>query len=152
MSKYHVQTIFSEFPWLLEHFPQTEMFQDAKVSKIDFPLLCREAGYRNDRLVGEEETKFFLFTQDGSHLGNAHKSRSLLSFIKKGVWTRTVLSAVEALGTDGAKLWYIVEVTTTTLKVYKPMKGFPPSNLLAIELNHRQQVRERSAAQAATQT
>ena len=150
MSKPTVEEVLERFPWLEAQLPHGgQVLEDAKVGKFNYEFLGREAGYRNDTLAGVEEVKIFFFTEEGTHLGNAHKGRPWLSFFTKGTWMRNVREALDVLGPESTEVHFAVEVTAGTLTVYTPLKHLPPSNLLAMELNNREEARQRWAKENA---
>lgn len=150
MSKPTVEEVLERFPWLKAQFPHGgQLLEDAKIEAFNYEFLSREAGYWNDKQSGFRQVNIYLLASDGRRLGTVQKRRPWLSSIISGSWTRTVRQALDVLGPEASEVMYALEDRISTITVYEPLLHYPPSNLLAMELNNREEARQRWAKENA---
>lgn len=138
MSKYHVEEIFRQFPWLKTHFPNGErLFQDGKVGRFDFELLSRKAGYWSADMHGSGHKRIFLFSSDGTLIGNVDPKRPWISYVMEGSWERRVDDALIQLGDVAQEVSFAFEVSTNSFTIYKPLLHYPPHTLIEMVIERR---------------
>ncbi len=132
MSKYHVQAVFEQFPWLKEHLKDYEGLRNATVSRADTKILDFSAGCSEGNVyILLWCSQIFLFSQGGDLVAK-HEGRwyhPLLFF-----WTRfrktTVREMLIKLQTQAHAVSYIVTIDPLGCVVYKSPKGGTIEGLL----------------------
>lgn len=145
MSKFHVDAVFEQFPWLKNYFPDAKhSFTDAKVGKFNLETLDLEAGYWDADQFGSGNPKIFLFSGAGEHISNVHPRRRWSSYILCGSWMRSVGEALLSLGNNLNKVRFAVAVSGSVVTIYTP----PKDRTILDLLNEKQRLRDNKAAQA----
>ncbi len=113
MSKYHVEAIFEQFPWLKDFITShvKENLHDALVQRFIPEFLELEAGYWSEQ-HGSGYIQVFLFSAAGNHIANAHKKKPWFANFRL-YNNRSKLEEV----------CYVVKVNDGILTFYKPPKN-----------------------------
>ncbi len=124
MSKYHIEAIFMQFPWLKDFITShvKEKLHNALVQRFIPEFLELEAGYWSEQ-HGSGYIQVFLFSAAGNHIANAHKKKPWFANFRLYNNRSKLESTLRSLGSKLEEVCYVVKVNDGILTFYKPPKN-----------------------------